>query len=226
MYVDPTGEYFLPVAINPSDPTLGGNLFPPTKAEFGSVHTPKALSKADKTFCNIYGALATGGASYGLAIANPTAVATGFNTAVNIFFTAEGTTAVAGTGTVAGVKAVTRGNKARNAAVQGAQQFKNKPNFTSGNFRQNLIKETGTNPGRANHAHHIFPQKFIDKFSETSINVNNPKYGSWWPAKDHLKNAYNYNKVWKEFLKEKPSISKILDKGTKMAKEYGLKINF
>lgn len=69
----------------------------------------------------------------------------------------------------------------------------------SGNFRKQLQKITG-DLGKGKHAHHVFPKKFINKFKEIGINIDDPKNGTWWEAKDHLANAYDYNKAWEMLL--------------------------
>lgn len=111
------------------------------------------------------------------------------------------------------------------AAQARAPQFKP---FTKDNFRENLGRLTGGIPRDA-HAHHVLPKEFVDKFQEAGINIHDPRYGAWWRASTHQKNARTYNNEWREFLYRKPeppSREQILQFGRKMAKDHGLQIHF
>ncbi len=99
--------------------------------------------------------------------------------------------------------------------------------FKSNNFRKNLIRLTGHAPTGA-HAHHIFPQRFRRNFARSGINIHDPRYGVWWEKTDHLKNAYDYNEVWRDFFNKNsnPSKSQILEKGRSIMAEFGIPIIF
>ncbi len=45
------------------------------------------------------------------------------------------------------------------------------------NFRKNLIRHSGINPGLEYQAHHVFPQALRERFKKIGINVDDPKYG-------------------------------------------------
>ena len=94
-------------------------------------------------------------------------------------------------------------------------------NFTKSNFRNNLIKATGFNPGKTSQAHHVFPQKFESIFGAKGINIHDPKFGSWWETTSHSKNASGYNASWETFLKTNPSKSQILNYGRQLMGQYG-----
>jgi len=53
------------------------------------------------------------------------------------------------------------------------------------------------------HAHHVFPKAFEDLFRQLGIDVN--RYGAWWEAHAHLKNAHQYNEAWNRFFDENPT---------------------
>ncbi len=101
-------------------------------------------------------------------------------------------------------------------------------NFTASNFRNNLIKLTGENPSTEEQAHHVFPQKFRSFFEKAGINIDDPRFGSWWEASSHQKSAASYNKIWNDFLSTNPSKSQILREGRAIMTAFGRgsKINF
>ena len=98
--------------------------------------------------------------------------------------------------------------------------------FTRSNFRKGLINLTGNNPGDAAQAHHVFPQKYQYEFSKVGINIHNPKYGAWWTTTDHLKNAYDYNASWREFINKPYTSLDVLNKGRELMNFYKIPINF
>ncbi|QQS28145.1 MAG: DUF2380 domain-containing protein [Sphingobacteriales bacterium] len=116
----------------------------------------------------------------------------------------------------------TGGNFADEAAKGSTSLFKS---FTKSNFRHNLGQLTGNIPANS-HAHHVFPQKFANQFSKAGINIHDPKFGVWWQTSSHLKNASGYNEVWKQFFKNNPTQSQILDKGRQLMQQYGIPVNF
>ncbi len=74
---------------------------------------------------------------------------------------------------------------------------------TANTFRKNLQNTTGS-LGEGQHAHHVFPKAFEDLFRDLlGIDVN--RYGAWWEADDHLKNAYKYNVAFARFLERHPT---------------------
>jgi len=99
--------------------------------------------------------------------------------------------------------------------------------FTEGNFRTNLGRLTGRIPEGAQ-AHHVFPQKFAVQFRRAGINVNDPRFGSWWEAGAHQRAARVYNNAWQKFLESKPNATaeQILQFGREISREHGLTIRF
>ena len=57
--------------------------------------------------------------------------------------------------------------------------------------------------GVGKHAHHVFPVAFTNDFLKRfGVRVNDARYGAWWDAEAHLKNAYKYNQDWRRWLDE------------------------
>jgi hypothetical protein len=75
------------------------------------------------------------------------------------------------------------------------------------NFRQNLIKSSGIDPGSEAQAHHLFPVKYAEYFNKVGVDVN--RYGAWWETSSHLQNAFNYNQAWGEFIINNPTPNKM-----------------
>ena len=98
--------------------------------------------------------------------------------------------------------------------------------FTKSNFRHNLGQLTGKLPSNAQ-AHHVFPQKFADKFAG-KVNIHNPKYGAWWETSSHLKNARAYNQAWEQFFIRNPNATsgQILNQGRSLMGRYGIPVGF
>ena len=100
--------------------------------------------------------------------------------------------------------------------------------FTRENFRTNLSRLTGKTPSNS-HAHHVFPKEFSNKFKAAGIDVHNPKYGTWWKAGSHVKNAHGYNSQWRSFI-DSGGLSRgraaILNEGREIMKGYGQKVKF
>ena len=69
--------------------------------------------------------------------------------------------------------------------------------------------------GKKYHAHHIFPQKYRKFFKSIGIDVDDPNYGIWVEAREHLTNAYSYNKMWGEEIKVLKQLS-----GTDVDQEF------
>ena len=107
-------------------------------------------------------------------------------------------------------------------AKEGTQGLRS---FTSSNFRSNLGKLTGHTPANS-HAHHVFPQRYAPDFLKAKINIHDPKFGAWWEASSHLKNAKAYNAVWEEFLMKKPTQPQILNKGREMMQLYDIPVGY
>jgi Predicted lipoprotein of unknown function (DUF2380) len=106
----------------------------------------------------------------------------------------------------------------------------NLTNFTKNNFRKNLIKETGYDPGKSAQAHHVFPQteEFSRFFNSKGIDVHNPKFGSWWESTSHNRNWSDYNAGWRRFIETNQNAhpNSVLDFGKQIMSRYGLKTNY
>ena len=100
----------------------------------------------------------------------------------------------------------------------------------SGSFRDKLTGLTKKNPiGKM--AHHVIPNAFkwtIWRMSRGQINVDDPKYGSWWKSTDHLTHARQYNLEWAKWLarNKKAGTKQILDFAREIAHKYGQTIYF
>jgi RHS repeat-associated protein len=88
------------------------------------------------------------------------------------------------------------------------------------NFRANLIKASGIDPGKAAQAHHIFPLQYGDDFFKAGIETN--KYGAWWYS-NHLNNAAAYNRAWGEFFHNVPypTSQQVWQKALELKIEFG-----
>jgi RHS repeat-associated protein len=100
------------------------------------------------------------------------------------------------------------------------------PLYSRSNFRSNLADLTGVNPF-GYHAHHVFPVAFQSRF-QGIIDVNNPKYGSWWESSSHLSNARAYNNYWRAFFRDHPdaTYTDVLSYGRLLAGNYGFSVNY
>ena len=100
--------------------------------------------------------------------------------------------------------------------------------YTVNNFRDNLIRLTSLDPGKAYQVHHVFPKKFENDFNRLGINIHDPKYGAWWETKTHGKKSYEYNQEWEIFLGDKKFIpyEQLEAKARELANKYGYKLNF
>ncbi len=74
--------------------------------------------------------------------------------------------------------------------------------------------------------HHVFPWHLRNAFLRKGINVNDPKFGVWWEARSHLKNAPAYNREWGIFFRNNPSQAQILRFGRSIMRKHGIKVNF
>jgi RHS repeat-associated protein len=94
-------------------------------------------------------------------------------------------------------------------------------NFRDPNFRANLIKASGFDPGKTAQAHHVFPAAYGKEFAVAGVDVN--RYGVWWETGSHLKNAYQYNQAWKEFFRvtSNPTQTQIYNEALKLKMQFG-----
>lgn len=70
----------------------------------------------------------------------------------------------------------------------------------------------------------IYFPKSIDK----GINIDNPRYGTWWEKIDHTKNARRYNSTWSEFLLDNPNCTyeEVLKFGKSIMNDYNVRVNY
>ncbi len=120
------------------------------------------------------------------------------------------------------IEALIKARQAANTTATTAKRFRA---FTSGNFRTNLERLTGSAPANSQ-AHHVFPQKFARRFKDLGIDIHDPKFGAWWESSSHLKNAKNYNQEWNTFFEGSPTKEGAYDFGKKLMKKYNVPINF
>jgi hypothetical protein len=95
--------------------------------------------------------------------------------------------------------------------------------FTKRNYRENLIRLTGVNPEGAVDAHHVFPQKYRERFLKKGINIDEPRYLTWWEKESHRRAASAYNKAWDEFIRKNQTATsvQILQQGKEFMAELG-----
>jgi NAD(P)-dependent dehydrogenase (short-subunit alcohol dehydrogenase family) len=100
--------------------------------------------------------------------------------------------------------------------------------FTAGNYRDNLIRRTGRNPGPAEQAHHVFPQRFVRQFDRAGINIHQPNLVVWWEKGAHSRASRQYNDRWEDFFdtNQNPTDGQVLDFGRRQARRYGLEQPF
>jgi RHS repeat-associated protein len=95
-------------------------------------------------------------------------------------------------------------------------------------YRKNLIRYTGFDPGRVAEAHHVLPQKYRSDFVKAGINIDDPKYLVWVEKKLHRAISREYNIEWDKFMynNKKLTINQVLEKGKKTMSEIGIPTNY
>ena len=98
-------------------------------------------------------------------------------------------------------------------------------------YAKSIRKQLGRLTGgiqEAAHAHHMLPRRFGAIFKRAGLDINDPRYGAWWEAQDHLRNAKGYNKQWEDFFRtnKDATAGEILEFGRALAEKYGVKILF
>jgi hypothetical protein len=112
------------------------------------------------------------------------------------------------------------------SAARGAPSVGGQGSYSAGNFRSNLSKLTGQNPGNAD-AHHVFPQKFVENFGELGIDIHDPRYGAWWDSAAHAQNSAAYNQEWAGFFRQTGrSAADAMQFASDLADRYGYSLNF
>ncbi|MEM8940116.1 MAG: hypothetical protein AAGC64_12290 [Bacteroidota bacterium] len=80
--------------------------------------------------------------------------------------------------------------------------------------------------GKASQSHHVFPQKSSGQFQKLGINVNDPKFGTWWETTSHLRNARGYNTAWEAFFSGSPTRQGAFDLGRQLMQQNGIPVGF
>lgn len=96
------------------------------------------------------------------------------------------------------------------------------------NYRKNLIRYTGFDPGKVAEAHHVLPQVHRGQFLNAGINIDDPKYLVWMEKKLHRAISKDYTKDWKEFFRKNnnPDRNQILQMGKQTMSEIGIPVNY
>ncbi len=100
--------------------------------------------------------------------------------------------------------------------------------FNERHYRENLKRLTGMDPPSKIEAHHVFPQAMRDEFLKKGINIDDPKFLTWWERAPHRASAKEYNDIWRAFFADHPRATKeqILEYGNKVMTNYGNQVNF
>ena len=74
------------------------------------------------------------------------------------------------------------------------------------------------------HAHHIFPVAFEQQFEQIGIQIWDAANAAWWEATSHLKNAYQYNSVWGEWLAQHTdaTLEQTMEYARTLAVQFGI----
>jgi hypothetical protein len=95
-------------------------------------------------------------------------------------------------------------------------------------FRDRLHKVNPRPTGGIFDAHHIFPQQFRSWFTARGIDIDNPRFGTWWAHRDHRRNWRRYNADWEEWIERNSSAKpdEILAFGRQMCQRWGQSCGF
>jgi RHS repeat-associated protein len=94
----------------------------------------------------------------------------------------------------------------------------------NGSARSGLARLTGLIPKGAQ-AHHNFPVKFADFFASKGVNINDPRFMTWWKSTEHLKNARAFSTDWADWIAQygqSATYAEVMDAGAKIASKYGI----
>jgi RHS repeat-associated protein len=111
----------------------------------------------------------------------------------------------------------------RAAKAAEASRTGNMISFTKSNIRQNLAAKTGKVVADAD-AHHVIPQQFRKEINRLApdINIDDPRYLSWWQSKAHKAAAKAYNAEWIKFLAGNPNSNEILGFARDVMNDFGM----
>jgi hypothetical protein len=95
-------------------------------------------------------------------------------------------------------------------------------------YRKNLIRYTGFDPGKAAEAHHVLPQKYRSDFVKAGINIDDPKHLIWMEKKFHREISRSYNDQWRKFMRDNEVFTKdqALEMGRRTMYKIGIPPNY
>ena len=112
--------------------------------------------------------------------------------------------------------------RAADSSIEAGLSFRK---FSRGNFRHNLRVLSGEGP-RGFQAHHIFPNKFRNKFDKifhgSGVSIDDPRFGAWVEATGHRKLTRAYNDEWTKFFQDNlnSTVEGTLGFGRDLARKY------
>ena len=101
--------------------------------------------------------------------------------------------------------------------------------FTDSDYREGLLRLTGRTSEEVQglEAHHLFPQKFEQRFRNAGIEtIHDPRLLVWVDEVEHKSWSNAYNEAWQSFLDERPNatVEEILEEGKMLAEEFGYQV--
>ncbi|MXZ20091.1 MAG: DUF2380 domain-containing protein [Caldilineaceae bacterium SB0661_bin_32] len=101
--------------------------------------------------------------------------------------------------------------------------------FTDSNYREGLLRLTGRTSEEVQglEAHHLFPQKFEQKFRSAGVEtIHDPRLLVWVDEVEHKSWSNAYNEAWQTFFNEHPNatVEEILEEGKMLADEFGYQV--
>jgi hypothetical protein len=102
--------------------------------------------------------------------------------------------------------------------------------LTRWRFSENLRRFTNQTRAqtRGLDAHHVFPYKIRAEFQRRGINVNDPRFGTWWDRSIHRSKSYEFQQQWDEFFYQTPNATAedVFSFGRQLCYQYGLTCHF
>ena len=113
-----------------------------------------------------------------------------------------------------------------NLAVMGKNAVRS-PNYNFGNFRKNLENRVPIPKGMKDaEAHHMLPQALRARFDKLKlgINIDDPRWGTWWEKSKHQTNSSAWRKAWDDWLDDakNPTLKQVEDQAAYLASAFGL----
>jgi len=90
-------------------------------------------------------------------------------------------------------------------------------------FRDKLNRVNPRPSGGSFDAHHLFPQRFRNWFNGRGVDIDDPRFGSWWARRDHRQNGWHDNNKWQRWIRTNPKATpdEILAFGRQKCQRYG-----